>query len=321
MKFTEFKKGLSEGKKFPVYIIEGEDAYFRESAVSVLKSALVSEPELNLSVFDGAGLDPDKFSSALYSYPFMSESRLTVVREFYPKADFFKKRLKDFAEHPPEGSVLAVVNEKPSETLKKFTAACTVDCGKADISVIVKWIKAKCLSEGAEAEDAAARLLAEFCLSDMTRVKSETEKLIAFKGKGKTITAEDVKENVSRGTDYKIYEMTEALGKKNPAAALETVKDLLSKGETPQRLIVYMYNYFRRLLHISIANGSLSDKARLLGVKEYAAKKSAEQARLFSKRALKSAVDALADADFCIKSGKAEESEMFWITLFKIMTA
>lgn len=320
MRFIEFKNRLEAGKKYSVYLLEGEDAYFRESAVSLLKSTFVSQPEINAAAFDGAGIEPNKLLSSLTAYPFMSECRFTLIREFYPKADFFKKWLKEYADNPPKDSLLVISNERQSDLEKKFKDVCAVDCGKADVPLIARWVKATTLAQGVQTEDEAARLLAEFCLSDMTRVKSETEKLVAYAGQGGLITVSSVRENVSRGADYKIYEMTDALGKKNPGKALEIVKDLLSKGETPQRLIVSMYNYFRRLLHISIAAGSLADIAAGLGIKEYAAKKSAEQAKLFTKRALKSAVDALFDADCRIKSGKADEGDAFYITLFGIIT-
>ena len=53
---------------------------------------------------------------------------------------------------------------------------------------------------------------------------------------------------------------------------------------------------------------------------EYPTKKIMQQASKFKKRALKSAVDTLTDADFRVKSGKNEAGAMMWLTVFKIMT-
>jgi DNA polymerase III delta subunit len=53
---------------------------------------------------------------------------------------------------------------------------------------------------------------------------------------------------------------------------------------------------------------------------EYAVKKSKEQAKMFKIRSLKRAVDMLADTDFAIKCGKADQTEGMWLIIFKIMT-
>lgn len=320
LRYLEFKNRLDRGEEFSVYLLEGEDAYFRENALSLLKERFISEPEVNAANFDGADFDAAELLSSLTAYPFMSRKRLTLIREFYPKPDFIKKWLKGFSENPPSDALFIISNEKPCETLKKFKSLCVVDCGKADANLIARWIKARCAAGGVFIDDKCAKTLGEYCLYDMSRVENETDKLIAFAGEGGTLGIEDIDANVSRGSEYKVYEMTEAIGKRKFADALEIVRDLLLKGETPQRLLGTLYNYFRRLLHVAIAEGSLSEIAERLGVKEYAARKIAEQSKMFKKRALKSAVDVLADSDYRIKSGMAEENEQFFIALFKIMT-
>lgn len=320
LKYSEFKKGLENGEKFSVYLIEGEDAYFRERALKMLSETFVSEPEINSASFDGTSFNLYELLSSLSALPFMSRKRLTVIREFYPKADVLKKDLKSFFDAPPEETLFAIVNEKPSEPLKKFKSVCVVDCGKASVALLVKWIKARCAKDNVFIENSTAETLAEYCLSDMTRIENETEKLIAFAGNGGTISREDVDGFVSRSAEYKIYEMTDCVGKKQFGKALDIISDLTEKGETPQRIIVSVYNYFRRLLHVAIADAEVSELAAMFNIKEFAVKKAKEQAAMFKKRSLKSAVDMLADADFKIKSGKIDAEEQMWLAVFSIMT-
>ena len=97
MKFNEFKNGLEDGKEFFVYLFEGEDAFFRERALTLLKNKFVQEPDLNYLVL-GEEVELDRLLSSLNGFPFMSEKRLTAVREFYPKQDIFKKGLKEYLE-------------------------------------------------------------------------------------------------------------------------------------------------------------------------------------------------------------------------------
>ncbi len=317
--FTEFKNGLSSGAEFPVYLFEGEDAYFRERGLSLLLKQFVSEPSLNLTNLS-SDCDIGELIVSLNGYPFMSKKRLTVVREFYPKAEQIKGGLKEYFENPSSQSIFAILNEKPLESLKKFDSVLVVDCKKADVGLLVKWIKAETQQYNVEIDGETARMLAEYCLSDMTRIQTESQKLISYVGDGGRITQEDLNLLVSRDNDYKIYEMTDYIAKKKFDLALSVIKDMSLKGETGQRVLSSVYNYFRKLLHAGISGKNASELATALGIKEYPAKKLIEQAKSFKKKALKNAVDRLTDADYFIKSGKMDVDEQMWLAIFAIMT-
>jgi len=319
LKYTEFKNGLLDGKAFAVYLFEGEDAYFREKGTALLKKQFVTEPELNFATLD-EGFGAGELISSLEGYPFMSEKRMTVVREFYPKQDFFKSGLKNYLESPFEQSILAILNEKPCDALKKFPSVAVVDCSKADASMIIKWVKAESARYGVSVQAEAAKLLSEYCLCDMTRVETETKKLLAFVGDGGEITVDAVNEMVACDTEYKIFEMTDYIGKKQFDKAMLVIKEMMNKGETSQRILVSVYNYFRRLLHVAISDLTTAELASAFGIKEFAVNKAKEQASKFKKRALKSAVDALVDADYRIKSGLADADDMTFLTIFKILS-
>ncbi|MBO7344607.1 MAG: DNA polymerase III subunit delta [Clostridia bacterium] len=319
MKYTEFKSSLGSGKEFPVYLFEGEDAFFRERGLALLKNEYLSEPELNLVVLN-PDCTVDGLVTSLNGYPFMSRKRITVIREFYPKQDFFKNGFKDYLENPSDCSLLVILNEKPSESLKKFDSVCVVDCSKADVSLLVKWIKAECNKNLVDIQAETAKMLADYCSLDMTRVENETTKLCFYVGENATITSQDVEQMVSRDQEHKIYEMTDFIANKRFDKALAVINDMLGKGESSQMIIVSVYNYFRKLLHASISGLELKELSSALGMGEYPTKKVMQQASKFKKRALKSAVDALTDADFRVKSGKNETDAMMWLTVFKIMT-
>ncbi len=319
LKYTQFKNDLSDGKNFSVCLFEGEDVYFRERGMNLLKNKFVQEPALNL-VYLSSDCTPTELTSSLNGYPFMSQKRMTVLREFYPKQDFFKGGLKAYLENPAPDGLLVILNEKPCEALKKHDSVSVIDCSKQDVALLVRWIKAECANQNVEIDAESAKLLAEYCLSDMTRIETETQKLIAYTGSGGRIEKSDVDAMVARETEYKIYEMTDFIGKRKFDKALLIIKDMMGKGETPQRIILSVYNYFRRLLHVAISDMNGEQLAKALGVKEIAVRKMKEQASFFKKKSLKSAVDALTDADYRIKSGLIDELDAMYLSVFKIMT-
>ncbi len=319
MKYTEFKNNLENGSSFSVYLFEGEDAFFRERGLTLLKNKFLSNPELNLTILD-SGADGEQIVSALSAYPFMSQKRLVVLREYYPKQEQLKGALKDYLVNPSDYSILIVINEKPLETLKKFDSVCVVECAKQDASLLVRWIKGECANNGVEILAEDAKLIVDYCLSDMTRIENETKKLCCYKGQGGQIVKEDIDLMVARDTEYKVYEMTDYIAKGKFDIALSIIKEMMGKGETSQRIITAVYNYYRRLLHSAISEMDVPSLSKAFNVKEFAARKTKEQASMFKKRALKSAVDALIDADYKIKSGQADADERMWLTVFNIMT-
>lgn len=323
MKYLDFKKKAEEGQEFSAYIFVGEDAYFRSRGVALLKDAYLSEPSLNLATFDGDNFDFSEMLASLNAYPFMSKKRFTVCREYYPKQEAFKGGLKDFLEAPVGDGVLVIVNEKSDKALepfKKYPSVCFIECDKQDPTLVARWIKGECTSNQVVIDLETAKLLCEYCLADMTRIERETAKLIDFVGKGGTITADTLDELVARDTEYKIYEMTDYIGKKQFDKAIAVITDMLGKGEPAQRIIISVYNYYRRLLHAAISGKTDLELAVAFNIKEFAAKKLKEQANRFKKRSLKKAVDLLADADYKIKSGLIGQDEAMWLSIFNIMT-
>lgn len=323
MHYKDLRKSIENGEKFSIYLLEGEDGYFRSSAVEMLINAFCGEPSLNVATFSGASDEGDVLSS-LNAFPLLSENRVTVIKEYYPTAAGLKGGIGDFIRQPHKNSVLVISNEKPCEALKKHDGVTLVSCAKADIPLLAKWIKTTANAEEITVSDAVCRSIAEYCGSDMTRIKNETDKLIAYAGKGGEITEETVTLLVGRESDYKIYEMTEHIARKRVDKALEIVNDMLEKGETPQKIISSFYNYFRKLLFVAISDKPDAELAKLLEFKgayaEYQVKKTKEQAALFKVRSLKKAFDGFSDADYKVKSGLIDAGNAAWIELFSVIT-
>lgn len=318
VKYGEFKSALERGDVYSAYLFVGEEKYFGEKGLELLKKNFLSEPSLNLAEFNQGDFSVGEIVASLDSYPFMSEKRFTVVREFYPVGTD-GKILKKYFDNPSNSSILVVINEKSCDFLQKLSGICCVDCQKADSKTLARWIKSRCAEDNVDIDLERAALISEYCSSDMSRIINETAKLCAYAIDKGVITSDDIDLLVSRDSDYKIYEMTEYIAKKKYDLALFIVGEMLSRGETPQRILASVYNYFRRLLFAAISDMSDEELASSLGIKEYAAMKTRKQSALFKKRALKAAVDRLCEADYSFKRGKTSVDDEMWLTIFAIM--
>ena len=79
MKYIEFKKQLDEDIEYPVYLFEGEDAFFRERGFSLLKNKFVSNQELNFVVLEKVDFNNEK---CLLNNGYLSGTLLTIGVSF-----------------------------------------------------------------------------------------------------------------------------------------------------------------------------------------------------------------------------------------------
>lgn len=310
MKFTELKNDLSAGAR-GVYLIEGDDAYFRTKAEEQIKAAFLTMPELNFTCFDGAaykGAALTEITAALLSFPFMAEKRVIKITDFYPSESDYDKYLKDAIENLPPTTILLIVNADAGKgancvSFKRKKYVCFVDCNRTDEETVTKWAYLTLKRAGIAASADACRAIAEYCLCDMSRVSVEVEKFVLLKKDG-AVTREDVDALVYKDADYRIYEMTNAVARKNYRLFCEIAYDLLSKGYDGNSLISSLLNYFKNLLAVHTSPLPDARLAETLKMKEYGVKKSREQASAIGKESLIYFVNRLYALSSDFKSGK-----------------
>ena len=120
---------------------------------------------------------------------------------------------------------------------------------------------------------------------------------------------------VTKATEFTVFELTEALGKKDSDKALELVS-LMEKDNATLSLIT---NHFRRLFFIAISDSTNAELASLLGVKEYAIIKARDQIKNFSKMQLKKIYALLEKVDYFIKSGQMQALNALYYLVFSIL--
>lgn len=307
MKFIQLKDDLKEGAR-SIYLIEGDDAYFRSKAEEQIKSAFLTMPELNYSVFDGSqyrGAALGDIVSAAAAFPFMAGKRVIKVVELYPTESDYDKYLKEAFESFPPTTVLIIVNSqgKKGVDLKRKKCVTYIDCNKADRETVAKWAYITMKRAGVSSSVEACEAVADYCLCDMARVSKEVEKLTEY-GKGGMITKSDVDELVYKDADYRIYQMTGAVARRDMATFTEICNDLLTRGYDENAVIASLVNYFKNLL-TSVTSG-LSDKelAAALKMNDYALGKTKQQAKAIGKDRLIVFINNLYSLASQLKSGR-----------------
>lgn len=307
MKFTQLKDDIKEGAR-SIYLIEGDDAYFRRKAEEQIKSAFLQMPELNFSSFDGAqykGAALTEIISALSSYPFMAEKRVVKLSEFYPTESDYEKYLKPTFENFPETTVLLIVNSqgKKGVDLKRKKCVTYIDCNKSDRETVAKWAYLTMKRAGVSSTVEACEAVADYCLCDMARVSKEVEKLIEY-GKGGQVTKQIVDELVYKDADFRVYQMTGAVARRDFSMFAEICFDLLSKGYDENAVIASLLNYFKNLLTVAEADMSEKELAAALKMSDYVFGKTKQQAQAIGSKRLTGYINSLYSLAAAFKSGQ-----------------
>ena len=317
MKYVEFKKFTDDNGARPIYLFEGEEVYFREKGEALLKSRFLQEPTLDFVAFDGNALKGDKMRAlleALSCFPFVSEKRVVRVTDFYPTEKEYDTYLKPLFENPPADGMLIILNSAKGKlgtaTLAKKPNVTFVDCSRSDEETIKKWIYITCKRAGVYADGITCGKLATYCVFDMSRISKETEKLLGYcEATGRErLTDEIVDALVYPDTEYKIFELTDALARKNYSAYMRIVNDLSTRGYNETALLSSLVGYFKKLYDTANCKGSDREVALALGMKEFVVKKHREQAAKFSKEGLLALYESVYSAISGIKCGELTPS-------------
>lgn len=319
MKFSELKNSLKENIE-NVYLVEGEDAYFRERALNMLLKVIPSDLlDFNINYFYENYKISEVCDSCL-CLPFISQKRIVVVFDYYPKSsEYEKSALAKYVLDPNISTILIIINSKKSELFSKKNIT-YIDCGKEELAVLFKWVPAMFKAENAEIDSDAVRLLIEYCLCDMSRINTEIKKLAAYCN-GEKIDAGTVKQLVSVDTDFQVYELTDAIAKKNGTLALEILESLLEKNDISYISLVLMtlYSAYKRMYLIKSSNYKDIEIANIFKIKEYAVKMLRRQSLSFSAEYLQSSLKLIAKADENFKSGKMNINMAIKFVVFNLL--
>lgn len=306
MKFEELKRVLMSGKVSKNYLITGKDVFLGDNAYRLIFESLhIEMPELNEIKYTDIEIDFASVVNALNTPAVFSDNKIVLVdlttkSTKLKNVDSFKQYIKDGI----FDNTLVVRIGENAELTKTFDLKgfAEIDCGVISRDIAMKLVSAEVKKHSKTISVDAINNLLDFTNMDLQACMNEILKLVNFVQA--EIKVSDIQDLVSKTLEYKIFELTEALGKKNVEKVYEILADLKHKKTGCQGLIGLIYSHFRRLLHLAITKLSLAEYADLFGVKEYAIKKSMEQVRLFTPKKLKQINDLCMQLEYQLKTSQ-----------------
>ena len=335
--FQKLKNDLAAGTAGNAYIFYGEETYLREYYLKELRKKLVPAgfEEFNYHTLEGKDLTVQTLAETAEAMPMMAERTLIVVSDF----DLFKlneeqrEKLIAFLEDvPPYCCVVFLydtVEYKPNRTMKKLYKAVTdhveaVEFRPADNSDLVVWIARRFKALGKEIDRQTAEYLIFTCGALMTGLVPEIEKIGAY-AKGKNITTDDINAVADPVLDAVVFDMTNAITKRDYGRASELLGQLLKKQEEPFVILAVISKELRRIYTARIALDNGKDKLWLMelwGMRSpYPADKLLEGARHHDLAWCKTAMRRCAETDLAMKSVAGADGKDLLVSLLLELSA
>lgn len=306
------KNFLKPEKLLPVFYLCGEDSLGIDNALKAIDKA--AEPLLS-SEFDKEiincekGINANTILDSVASFPFGSEKKLVVVKNFGSLKD--KKNLIEYFKSPNDFSILVITHfekkpdarTEPYKTLieKNFYFEAKEMRGIEFAGWLVTLVQSK--KKKISVEDAEA--MVELIGDNRSLIEMQVSKLIEFVGDKEEITIDDIKKNVLETRQNSVFDLLDALGRTERVRSLKIFNNLLDNGEEINQIIGMLTKYFAIITSsIEFSKDGISDDiaARKLKVSAYFYKKSANSKYFRNSENLRRALRSLMKADIELKS-------------------
>ena len=297
------------------YLLQGDDYYLFERGLAMIKKAC----NITLEDFDFQKFDDENFAAqtlvdSAQVLPLGGGHRLLAVKNVTKLTESDKKTILEYLKNPVPSTVIVFVDFPGKLDFLKGHAA-LVDCKRFDRATASAVLVNEFTKRGKQISGEAVTALLDASNGYLTRAINEVDKLSYYDLSDPLITRKLVEQMVTKDAEYVVFELTDALGRRDGDKAIKILQTL----DKEPGILGLITNHFRRLFFI--ATSDLDDKALsgLLGVKEFAISKQRTQVKNFSKMQLKKIYALLQKVDFAIKSGQMLQDNALYFLILSIL--
>lgn len=172
---------------------------------------------------------------------------------------------------------------------------------------LTDWLTRRARAQGRRISPEAARMLVESLGDDLRMLASEIDKLGTYVGEGGEISADDVRALTPIARQSKVFDLTDALARRDTSTALALLHELLANGESPLGIVALTAFQTRSLMQVKL----LSDRgmpahqiASAAGIAPFVVEKSLRLARRFTFAQLEAAHRTLLEIDTSLKRSR-----------------
>lgn len=155
-------------------------------------------------------------------------------------------------------------------------------------------------------QDSELDYLLEVAGTNMQDLMNEIRKLIEFAGENGEIKKEDIDKLTIKQVQAIIFDLTDYLGVKETDKALEVLDNLIYNKEPLQKIIITLYNHFKKLYLTKLALEEKKDLIEVLSLKPnqvFLTTKYKKQSSYFNIDEIETILKELIELDYTSKNG------------------
>lgn len=307
----------------PLYLIYGEEQYLVQTAINKIKKTF-GERILGINYIQVDESNVESLISVLETPAFGYDKKLVIVKN----SGLFKKDGRKKSGSPLQDKIADYITNNfeiiEDENILIFTEI------EADKNVvyeavqkkgivanieelkpiqIVRRLKQICGMYNVKCDDSTLNYLIEISGTNLQSLINEIRKLIEFAGKDGTITKDAVDNLAVRQIESVIFELTDNLAIRKIDVALDILDNLIYQKEAIQKILVTLYNHFKKIYLCTIAMKENRDIVTSLDLKPnqtFLVSKYKKQASYFKEDELRKILKELIDLDYNFKNGKID---------------
>lgn len=319
------EKDLKEGKLNSIYLLYGEELFLLETCLKKIKNNF-GERKAGINEVKIDETNVNSIISDIETPAFGYEKKLIIARntglfkkEGRKKTGINTELINKVAEYIKENikiiqeSVVLVFIEEEAEKneLYKIIENTGIICEFNELKPvqIITRMKSIAKAYGVKIDDNTIKYFIECCGTNMQRLINEIRKLIEYAGENGEITKTDIDLLCIKQLDSVIFDLTDNLGNKKVNKALEVLNNLIYQKEPIQKILITLYNHFKKLYIVKLTQKENSNIAECLNLKPnqmFLVTKYKTQSNYFKEEELKNIIEELINLDYNYKIGKID---------------
>ena len=353
----KLKQQLKTKNPAKVYLFHGNEPFLIDYYVGALKGLILEgeNESLNLSIFE-ANINIDDIIDACDTFPVFAQRKLVIVKysglfyskskksavssndEYLPEEDDVKPKTESRHKNKPQDALIDYISDIPDTTclifiesqadkrlkIYKQVAAygLSLEFNRNKPSELVPWVIKGMKSLKKNIEYEAAQHLVAVSEPDMYTLRNEIFKLADYAGDRKDITLEDVKLMAIPTIKSIIFDLLDAVAKKDIPEALNILNEIIALKEPEQKILAMLSKQMGEILKLKLLMDDGATQAQInqyfQGKHPYALKIMTQQARGMSVEFLKNMLENCMEAEEKYKQGLIEPKLALELLLEKI---
>lgn|GEM_PF-1026557 len=319
---------IRAGRQAPVYFFHGDEPYPIDHLIRLMVETCIDPAtrDFNLDILTGEETDGKTIADRASAFPLMAEKRFVFVRQIQKLATSDRKILLQYAANPSPSTCLVLTAGKV-ETRQKFYQELIRMSREFESRPLyenqaVQWVKRQFRGRDKKITDDAALFLVQQVGMSLWGLHHEIEKVLTFAPEVQTITRDEISAVAGISRQHTVWELTDAVGRKDLPAAIRILDHLLEARQSPAGMIGDLCRRMTQLLQIRIRldRGLAVERVtRDLALKPYFGTLFAAQAGGYSAENLECALKTLMMADHAVKTGRLDPRVTMTLVIYDLV--